>query len=65
MPAEQPDAAQHATGLAPAPSGLTTPELIERRRVAMARYAGAFEGVDDLDPKGPPVMPTACERARG
>lgn len=52
MPAEQHDAAHRATA-APVPSELTTPELIERRRVAMARYAEAFEGVDDLDPKCP------------
>ena len=53
MSAESNDAMHLAATSAPAPSELATPELIERRRTAMARYAEAFEGVDDLDPKGP------------
>ncbi len=30
-----------------------SPDFLERRRLAMAQYAEAWEGVDDLDPKGP------------
>lgn len=53
MPAEPHDAVQLAAASESAPSELAAPELIERRRIAMARYAAAFEGVDDLDPRGP------------
>ncbi len=43
------------SGADPAPAALevVTPEFLQRRRRAMARYAEAWEGVDDLDPKSP------------
>ncbi len=37
----------------PASPEFFTPEYLERRRRAMAKYEQAFEGVEDLDPKVP------------
>jgi len=53
MSAERRDDARKAVDSTQAGSTSVTPEFLERRRLAMARYAEAWEGVDDLDPKGP------------
>jgi hypothetical protein len=53
MSAGQQGAARDAVDSELAVSAPVTPEFIERRRLAMAQYAQAWEGVDDLDPKGP------------
>ncbi|MBM4088350.1 MAG: hypothetical protein FJ276_02810 [Planctomycetes bacterium] len=53
MSAERRDAAKEAADSKLAVSTSLTPEFLERRRLAMAQYAEAWEGVDDLDPKGP------------
>lgn len=53
MSAEQRDPARAAVDSTRAVSKSVAPELLEIRRLAMAQYAEAWEGVDELDPKAP------------
>ena len=53
MTAEREEISQSGSDSASAASNTVAPEFLERRRLAMAKYAEAWEGVDDLDPKGP------------